>query len=183
MKRERVFILLCLIISLWFAVSTPIISYATGTKAASSVAETQEETEEEREAESGIGQRWKNFIDLAKDFFLGPSHDKREHIDEIKEIEPYELLGDISFPDDTGMKEAKDISASFYQLICAVSVLGLILSFIGAGLSIAINRARNKPEVEAAILTKIAVFVAICCVAGLWGLFVPILKLAADMGI
>lgn len=179
MKRGLLLPFMCLVVSLWFAASTLIVSYAT---TASSETEAGEEAEEDREAESGIGERWKNFIDLAQDFFLGPSYDEREHIDEIKEIEPYELLGDISFPDDAGMKEAKDISASFYQLICAVSVLGLILSFIGAGISIAINRARNKPEVEAAILTKIAAFAVICGVTGLWSFLVPILQLAAGTG-
>lgn len=180
-KNRGRFFLVFLVLSM-FVFHTPTVSYATDVTEEATEAETEEETEGDREAKSSVGKVWKDIINMAKDFFLGPAYDEREHIDDIKEIKPYDLLGDMSFPDDTGMKEAKEISASFYQLVCAVSVLGLILSFIGAGISIAINRARNKPDVEVAILVKIVVFAAICCVAGLWGLLVPLLKTAMETG-
>lgn len=141
-----------------------------------------EVTEEEKEADSYIARKWKEIMDLAKDFFLGPAYDERPQIDGIKDIDPYEQLGDITFAGGKGMEEAKEVSASFYRLVYAVSVVGLILSFVVGGIRIAWNRSRNKADVQVAIAVKMLAFAAVFTLTGLWGILVPLLKMASMAG-
>lgn len=144
--------------------------------------EAMEEEEEDVEAESSIGKKWKDIIDMAKDFFIGPAYDEKTHIDGIKDIDPYKQLGGINFSGGEGMNEAKGVSASYYKLIYTISVIGLLLSFIAGGIGIAWSRSRNKSEVEAALAVKILAFLAVVGLTGLWGILLPILKMLSDAG-
>lgn len=170
-----------LLLSALLLLPAPITAYATETTVAEEVTE-EEEPEEEKEADSYIARKWKEIMDLAKDFFLGPAYDERPRIDGIKDIDPYEQLGDITFAGGKGMEEAKEVSASFYRLVYAVSVVGLILSFMVGGISIAWNRSRNKADVQVAIAVKMLAFAAVFTLTGLWGALVPLLKMASMAG-
>lgn len=146
---------------------------------AETVEETEAPTTEDVDTDSWAGKIWQSAIDMVKDYFLGPSYDNRPDIGSIKALEPYSLLGDISFPDGEAMDEVKGISASFYKLVSAISLVGLVLSFVIGGISIAISRAKNKSEVQSAILIKVAVFTAIFSITGIWSILIPLLKLAS----
>lgn len=162
----------------FFLAGNHMTAYADETE--TSVEETVETEEEEEEADSWAGKIWKSAIDLVKDYFLGPSYDQRPDISSLKDLEPYELLGGIVFQDDTAMKEVKGISASFYRLISAVSLVGLVSSFIFGGIAIALNRRKNKQDVASAILTKVLVFTAIFSITGLWGILIPLIKMITE---
>lgn len=163
-----------LVLLLFLVVSRPFISMATETNTAAE--ETSKEAEEV-EADSWAGRAWKSMIGAIKDYFIGPAYDERPDIGKIKEIAPYDQLGDIAFPDGTAMGEVKDVSASFYHLVTAISVLGLVLSFVAGGLSIAWNRRKNKADAQDAVLAKVIAFVIIFSITGLWGMIVPFLKI------
>lgn len=147
----------------------------------------QEEQTEEADREDGraggrkagrnIVQKWKDMIDMVEDTFIGPGYNEKKHIDGIKDLDPYEQLGDITFSGGKGMKEAKEISASFYQLVRTVSVVGLVLSFVVGGICLAWSRSRNKADVEAAVAVKTLAFMAVFSLTGLWGILLPILKM------
>lgn len=161
-----------LVILFVMTLHTPIVSMATENV----TEETSEETEEV-ETESWAGRAWKTMINAFKDYFVGPAYDERPDIGKIKDITPYDQLGDIAFSDGIALDEVKDVSSSFYHLVTAISVLGMVLSFIVGGLSIAWNRKMNKADTQDAILAKIFVFIIIFSITGLWGMFVPLLKI------
>ena len=169
---------LLLLTALCFVFSgSPMAAYADETEASEEETSETEEVAEEEEADSWAGKIWQSAIDLVKDYFIGPSYDQKPDISNIKDLEPYELLGGIAFQDDAAMKEVKGISASFYGLVSAVSVVGLISSFIFGGIAIALNRKKNKQDVASAILTKMLVFTVIFSITGLWGILIPLLKM------
>lgn len=154
------------------------VAYADETEASSEEVANTEDAEEE--ADSWAGKVWQSALDLVRDYFLGPSYDQRPDISDLKDLEPYELLGGIEFQDDVAMKEVKGISASFYRLVSAVSLVGLVTSIMFGGIAIALNRRKNKEDVASAILAKMLAFIVIFSITGLWGILIPLLKMITE---
>ena len=90
------------------------------------------------------------------------------------ELDPYDQVSDFGFSDSEALQSP---IASFYSLCLYLSIGGMVLSLIIAGIKLAANDAgHGKHQFIDVVGTKVIVFFCISCFMGLINLFLGMLQ-------
>ena len=78
-------------------------------------------------------------------------------------LDPFSYLTDNSVTKDAAIR---DLAASWYGVVKTFSIIGLLITIVACGISLAVTKnSRRREEVKRSILVKGAVFCGICAFA------------------